>query len=80
MELYEKYNRRVNAIDKKIAAEKQAREEDGEELDSEDETNFFLEKLEAGLFTLQKIAIIIAYLVKANQEVNPKITRFDVFC
>ena len=55
MELYRKYQRRVQAADARIEREKEDLEEQGEIIDEAMEDMFYLNRLDAGLFTLQLI-------------------------
>jgi len=59
MELYRKYQRRVQATDARIEREKEDLEEQGEIIDETMEDEFYLNRLDSGLFTLQLIVCIL---------------------
>eukprot|EP00111_Clytia_hemisphaerica_P023855 TCONS_00070297-protein len=59
MEMYFKYQRRVQDADAKIEQEREEREEQGEEIDDTMEDEFYLKRLDAGLFILQLIVCIM---------------------
>ncbi|KAI0215313.1 Beta-catenin-like protein 1 [Lamellibrachia satsuma] len=59
MELHFKYLHKMNAIDDKIEREKQSLRVYGGEVTEEMEDEFYLQRLEAGLFTLQLIDYIM---------------------
>ncbi|XP_063309411.1 beta-catenin-like protein 1 [Pelobates fuscus] len=66
MELYFKYLDAVRVADKKIEGEKHDMVRRGEILDDDLEEEFYLRRLDAGLFLLQLLCYIIAELCNAN--------------
>eukprot|EP00026_Physarum_polycephalum_P001295 Phypoly_transcript_01296.p2 GENE.Phypoly_transcript_01296~~Phypoly_transcript_01296.p2 ORF type:complete len:521 (-),score=104.86 Phypoly_transcript_01296:150-1712(-) len=75
LELHEKYFKKVLIADKKIAADREAL---GEVTD-EDEDSFYLERLDAGLYVLQLVDVVIAAVSTADAEVKNKVMRlFDL--
>jgi len=75
LEMYEKYVQRVRNCDLKIAQEKGKMERDGEEIDETDEEDFYLQRLDAGLFTLQLIDYIIAVVCQAQSQIKDKVQQ-----
>jgi beta-catenin-like protein 1 len=69
MDLFEKYKLRVAKATNKIEAEFRSGLLPGEELDSEDEEEIYMAKLDSGLFTLQLLCYIIAIVSAADTEV-----------
>lgn len=59
MELYFKYQRRVQDADSRIEQEKENLEEQGEIIDETMEDSFYLKRLDAGLFVLQLLVCIM---------------------
>lgn len=59
MELHFKYLTRVHAADEKIEAQKKEVRQSGSEITDEMEDEFYLKRLEAGLFTLQQVDYIM---------------------
>lgn len=70
MELFEKYRQRVKRAGDKLEAEYKEGLDDGEELDSDEEEEIYMAKLDAGLFTLQSICYIIAIISNAEPKVS----------
>ncbi|XP_053309605.1 beta-catenin-like protein 1 [Spea bombifrons] len=66
MELYFKYLDAVRAADKRIEGEKHDMVKRGEILDDDLEEEFYLRRLDAGLFLLQLLCYIIAELCNAS--------------
>ncbi|XP_075248721.1 beta-catenin-like protein 1 [Convolutriloba macropyga] len=73
MELHFKYNLKVRGCDRKIDAQKRELMEIGEDIDDELEDEFYLERLDAGLFTLQLIDYIILEAANYNKKVAEKV-------
>eukprot|EP01125_Pyxidicula_operculata_P011017 TRINITY_DN360_c10_g3_i2.p1 TRINITY_DN360_c10_g3~~TRINITY_DN360_c10_g3_i2.p1 ORF type:complete len:457 (+),score=127.17 TRINITY_DN360_c10_g3_i2:308-1678(+) len=73
LELHEKYIQRVKAVDLKIAKEKS--KDDMEDDDEALEDSHFLQRLDAGLFTLQLVDYVIAQLCNANSNVKEKVRQ-----
>lgn len=59
MEMYFKYQRRVQDADARIEREKEELEEQGEDINESLEDEFYLKRLDAGLFILQLIVCIM---------------------
>jgi len=59
MELYFKYQRRVQDADVRIERERDILEEQGEEINEDLEDEFYLKRLDAGLYILQSIVCIM---------------------
>uniref|UniRef100_A0A8D2QC09 Catenin beta like 1 n=1 Tax=Zonotrichia albicollis TaxID=44394 RepID=A0A8D2QC09_ZONAL len=66
MELYFKYLDAMQAADKKIDGEKHDMVRRGEIIDDDMEDEFYLRRLDAGLFVLQLICYIMAEICNAN--------------
>ncbi|OXB79308.1 UNVERIFIED_CONTAM: hypothetical protein H355_013229 [Colinus virginianus] len=66
MELYFKYLDAMQAADKKIDGEKHDMVRRGEIIDDDMEDEFYLRRLDAGLFVLQLISYIMAEICNAN--------------
>uniref|UniRef100_A0A8B9P407 Catenin beta like 1 n=1 Tax=Apteryx owenii TaxID=8824 RepID=A0A8B9P407_APTOW len=66
MELYFKYLDAMQAADKKIEGEKHDMVRRGEIIDDDMEDEFYLRRLDAGLFVLQLICYIMAEICNAN--------------
>ncbi|XP_071958484.1 beta-catenin-like protein 1 [Antedon mediterranea] len=62
MELHFKYLTRVQNVDDRIEKEKQARLQGGDIIDDDQEDEYYLRRLDAGLFTLQLIDYIMLEL------------------
>jgi len=73
LELYEKYVSKVKKSKIHIAVEMQKLIDEGEEIDSFEEENFLLEKLDAGFATLQHIVYIIAIICQADSQIKDKV-------
>jgi len=73
MELHFKYSLKVRACDQRIDAQKREVIEAGEEIDEELEDEFYLERLDAGLFTLQMIDYVILEAANYNKKVAEKV-------
>jgi beta-catenin-like protein 1 len=60
LELFQKYARRVQAVDERY-----------QELDDSDrdDEEIYLERLDAGLFTLQLVCLLLAYAISTSEEV-----------
>ena len=59
MELYYKYTEEVKAEDKKIAKEKAEAVSDSDDDEDEEQVEYYMRRLESGLFALQSICYII---------------------
>lgn len=59
MELHFKYHSKIQECDTKIEKEKQSLQDEGEEIDEAMEDEFYMRRLDAGLFSLQLIDCII---------------------
>jgi len=62
-ELHLKYLQKVQKIEKEIELEKQSLEA----IDETDEQQFYLDRLEAGLFTLQLVDLVIAFVCNSSK-------------
>lgn len=76
MELHFKYLDAMQVADKKIEGEKHDMVRRGEIIDNDTEDEFYLRRLDAGLFVLQHICYIMAEICNANvpqirQRVSP---------
>lgn len=70
LELHEKYSKKVdhaNATIRRAIAERMA---EGEEISEEDEDEFYLMRLDAGLFTLQLVDYVIAIICSADPKIK----------
>ncbi|KAL1921927.1 uncharacterized protein VTP21DRAFT_10569 [Calcarisporiella thermophila] len=67
------YNARVAVVDREIEREKERLANEGEELDEEQNEEFFLRRLDAGLFTLQMTDLVIAYLCWEDNGIKGQI-------
>jgi len=72
LEMYEKYKQRVRNCDLRIVQEKAKMERAGEEIDEEDEDEFYMQRLDAGLFTLQLVSYILAVICRGNAQIKEK--------
>ncbi|CDZ98759.1 Uncharacterized conserved protein [Phaffia rhodozyma] len=63
LELREEAEGRLTVVEREIEKEKQSTYNAGQEVDVEDEVMFYLRRLEGGLFTLQNIDYILAWLI-----------------
>eukprot|EP01123_Difflugia_compressa_P004316 TRINITY_DN15702_c0_g1_i1.p1 TRINITY_DN15702_c0_g1~~TRINITY_DN15702_c0_g1_i1.p1 ORF type:complete len:185 (+),score=45.94 TRINITY_DN15702_c0_g1_i1:109-663(+) len=75
LEMHEKYSQKVKNCDYKIIQEKSNISKEGEEIDSADEEDFYLQRIDAGLFTLQRINYIIAVLCQAQSQIKEKVQQ-----
>jgi len=75
MELYDKYLQKWKKAKLNIDLERQSLIEDGGEIDSMDEENFLLEKLESGFATLEHIVYLISVICQADTEVKEKVSQ-----
>ncbi|KAJ7904564.1 armadillo-type protein [Mycena olivaceomarginata] len=62
LEIRDNANSRLKAVDAEIEAEKKELIADGEEITSEEEDTWYLRRLESGLFTLQTVDYILAWI------------------
>lgn len=60
---------RLKVVDKEIAAEKKVMEEDGEEIGGEEEDAWYLRRLDGGLYTLQMVDYILAWILMEDDGV-----------
>lgn len=70
LELHEKYSKKVdqaNATIRRAIAERMAA---GDEISEEDEDEFYLMRLDAGLFTLQLVDYVIAIICSADPKIK----------
>ena len=67
MELHFAFHDRIKIVDERIEAEKFRMRRRGEDVDDEDiEEDFYLQRLEGGLFSLQLIDYIILEISSSN--------------
>ncbi|XP_071823758.1 beta-catenin-like protein 1 [Apostichopus japonicus] len=69
IELHFKYTERVQVVDNRIEKEKQARLREGDIIDDNQEDDYYMRRLDAGLFTLQLVDFIILELC-CNSGIN----------
>ncbi|TBU32778.1 Catenin-beta-like protein [Dichomitus squalens] len=74
LEIRDSARARLNATDKEIADEKKRMEEDGEEV-KEMEDLFYLRRLDGGLFTLQTVDYILAWIVMEDDGVREHVRK-----
>ncbi|CAG8478240.1 13480_t:CDS:10, partial [Acaulospora colombiana] len=67
LEMRESYESRVAVVDKEIEKEKEELEDDDDEQDLEE---FYLRRLDAGLFTLQMIDLTVAWICHEESKVR----------
>ncbi|KAK5582203.1 hypothetical protein RB653_003786, partial [Dictyostelium firmibasis] len=70
LELHFKYFKKVQLADKNLKKQKNINDEDD---DDDDDDEILLKRLDAGLFTLQYIDLILALLSNENKEIRNKI-------
>lgn len=75
LEVRENAHNRLKVVDAEIEAEKKAILTDGGEIESEDEDLFYLRRLEGGLFTLQTVDYILAWVVMEDDGIRGHITQ-----
>lgn len=75
LEVRENAHNRLKVVDTEIEAEKKETLADGGETESEDEDLFYLRRLEGGLFTLQTVDYIIAWVVMEDDGIRGHITQ-----
>eukprot|EP01129_Flabellula_baltica_P016244 TRINITY_DN8564_c0_g1_i1.p1 TRINITY_DN8564_c0_g1~~TRINITY_DN8564_c0_g1_i1.p1 ORF type:complete len:552 (-),score=170.65 TRINITY_DN8564_c0_g1_i1:21-1676(-) len=75
MELHEKYAIKVKNSDLAIEREMGKFQREGIEIDEDIEEEFFLQRLDAGLFTLQKIDYTIVLLMNAHPTLREKVNE-----
>ncbi|ORX89907.1 DUF1716-domain-containing protein [Basidiobolus meristosporus CBS 931.73] len=73
VELFEAYIAKAKLANEEIERSKQELLAEEEEITSEDETQFYLKRLDAGLFTLQMTAISIGYLCKQDEVLKKRV-------
>ncbi|KAN0032472.1 hypothetical protein ACTFIV_006370 [Dictyostelium citrinum] len=70
LELHFKYFKKVQLADKNLKKNKEEKDEDDED---EDDEEILLKRLDAGLFTLQYIDLVLALLSNQNEDIRNKI-------
>jgi beta-catenin-like protein 1 len=75
LEVRENAHNRLKVVDAEIEAEKKETLADGSEIESEDEDLFYLRRLEGGLFTLQTVDYILAWVVMEDDGIRGHITQ-----
>ncbi|KAG2086225.1 Catenin-beta-like protein [Suillus discolor] len=75
LEVRENARNRLKVVDAEIAAEKKETIANGGEIESEDEDLFYLRRLEGGLFTLQTVDYILAWVVMEDDGIRGHITQ-----
>ncbi|CAG8598044.1 17039_t:CDS:10 [Acaulospora morrowiae] len=70
LEMREGYESRVSAVDMEIEKEKEALEDDGETIDEQITEEFYLRRLDAGLFTLQLVDLTIAWVCYEDPKIK----------
>ncbi|KAM9994271.1 hypothetical protein ACTFIZ_005587 [Dictyostelium cf. discoideum] len=73
LELHFKYFKKVQLADKNLKKNKKEEDDEDEDDDEDDDEEILLKRLDAGLFTLQYIDLILALLSKENKEISNKI-------
>ncbi|KAK9718191.1 hypothetical protein K7432_005655 [Basidiobolus ranarum] len=73
VELFEAYTAKVEIANTSIEHSKQELLAEEGEVTEDDETQFYLRRLDAGLFTLQMAAICIGYLCKHDETLKKRI-------
>lgn len=75
LEERENARNRLKVVDAEIETEKKETLADGGEIESEDEDLFYLRRLEGGLFTLQTVDYILAWVVMEDDGIRGHITQ-----
>jgi len=75
LELHEKYSGKVRNSDLRISQERARMERAGTEVEEEDEEDFYMQRLEAGLFTLQLVHFVIAVICQAQTQIKDKVQQ-----
>ncbi|KAJ7095435.1 Catenin-beta-like protein [Mycena belliarum] len=70
LEIRDNASTRLKLVDSEIAVEKQALLSDGEEITSEEEDTWYLRRLESGLFTLQTVDYILAWVAMEDDGIR----------
>jgi len=70
LELHEKYAKKVDQANEAIRRVIQERMAEGEEISEADEDEFYLMRLDAGLFTLQLVDFVIAVICTADPKIK----------
>ncbi|KAH8105853.1 Catenin-beta-like protein [Cristinia sonorae] len=66
---------RLATVEKEIAVEKKEMQDEGEEIGEEEEDMWYLRRLDGGLFTLQTVDYILAWVAMEDDGVRPHIQR-----
>jgi beta-catenin-like protein 1 len=75
LELHEKYLAKVKVADKQIKQQKIEYQKQGHKIDEDDEEEFYLQRLDAGLFTLQLVDFVIAIICNADPKIKENVQR-----
>ncbi|KAG1755643.1 Catenin-beta-like protein [Suillus lakei] len=75
LEVRENAHNRLKVVDAEIEMEKKETLADGGEIESEDEDLFYLRRLEGGLFTLQTVDYILAWVVMEDDGIRGHVTQ-----
>jgi beta-catenin-like protein 1 len=70
LELHEKYTAKVDQANQAIRQVIQERTNEGEEITEADEDEFYLMRLDAGLFALQLVDCVIAIICSADPKIK----------
>ncbi|KAJ6539393.1 Catenin-beta-like protein [Mycena capillaripes] len=70
LEIRDNATSRLKAVDAEIEAEKKELIADGEEVTSEEEDTWYLRRLESGLFTLQTVDYILAWIAMEDDGIR----------
>ncbi|KAJ6485071.1 Catenin-beta-like protein [Mycena vitilis] len=70
LEIRDNATSRLKAVDVEIETEKKELRENGEEITSEEEDTWYLRRLESGLFTLQTVDYILAWIAMEDDGIR----------
>ncbi|ESK96043.1 duf1716 domain protein [Moniliophthora roreri MCA 2997] len=70
LEIRDNARTRLKATDKQIEAQKKELQAEGEEITSEDEDSWYLQRLDGGLFTLQNVDYILAWVAMEDDGIR----------
>ncbi|KAF7352752.1 DUF1716 domain-containing protein [Mycena venus] len=75
LEIRDNATSRLKAVDAEIEAEKKELMADGEEVTSEEEDTWYLRRLESGLFTLQTVDYILAWIAMEDDGIRAHLSQ-----
>lgn len=75
LDVRESAEARLKAVNKEIEAEKKQMTEDGEEIGEVEEDRWYLQQLDGGLYTLQTVDYILAWICMEDDGVNASLNN-----